>query len=87
MLDARRYTDLLEVVNHLTFIQLDPDVGRRSRSTSRKRSAAWVSSAIHQDVHFTGEIAKAVCTETERLAFWLGMQEIDFKAHGLLNSS
>jgi hypothetical protein len=43
--------------------------------------------AIHQDVHFTGEIAKAVRTETQRLASWLGMQEIDFEAHALLNSS
>jgi uncharacterized protein YcaQ len=70
----------------LPVLHKDRLVGKLDATADRRQSVFRVH-AIHQDVHFTGEIAKAVRTETQRLASWLGMQEIDFEAHALLNSS
>ena len=61
----------------LPILHEDRLVGKLDATADRKTSAFRVH-AIHEDVRFTRETTKAVHTEIEALASWLGMQSIDF---------
>jgi len=50
-------------------------VGKVDATADRKRSVLEVN-AIHEDVRFTRSITKAVRTELEELASWLGLEAV-----------
>jgi uncharacterized protein len=62
----------------LPILHEDRLVGKLDATADRAKSALRVH-AIHEDVRFNREVAKAVHAEIEALASWLGMQAIDFE--------
>jgi uncharacterized protein YcaQ len=60
----------------LPVLHEDRLVGKVDAAADRKASVLRVN-AIHQDVKFTRTMAKAVHTELEALASWLGLEAID----------
>jgi uncharacterized protein len=59
----------------LPVLHEDRLVGKVDATADRKRSTLEVH-AIHEDVRFTGSIEKAVNTELEALASWLGIDAV-----------
>jgi uncharacterized protein YcaQ len=51
-------------------------VGKLDATADRKRSVLEVH-AVHEDVHFTRAITRAVHTELEALASWLGLEAVE----------
>ena len=60
----------------LPILHGDRLVGKVDATTDRKASALRVN-AIHEDVKFTRNMTKAVQTELEDLASWLGLGAVD----------
>ena len=60
----------------LPILHGDRLVGKLDATADRKASVFRVH-AVHEDVRFTREIAKAVNSEVESLATWLGLSAID----------
>ncbi len=59
----------------LPVLHHDHMVGKIDATADRKKSVLRVD-AIHQDVRFTREITKAVTTELDALASWLGLSAV-----------
>jgi uncharacterized protein YcaQ len=73
LLDSRRPAGLLEVVRHLTLLQIDPTA---AIATADRKAGMLRVDAIHQDVPFDSTTSAAVDGEIKDLAHWL---ELDLR--------
>jgi uncharacterized protein YcaQ len=74
LLDTPRLTDIVDVVDRLTILQIDDQLVGKLGATADRKAGTLVVNAIHQDVRFTKATTAAVRAEIRNLATWLGLE-------------